>query len=211
MPKNIDHDEHRRELLGKCFDLFCLKGYSNVTMRGIARETGVSTGALYHYFPTKINILEQMFAWALETDIGEYVRRADKDIPLQEKVGNIVTYWYGRESYYRKLLLLAMDLYRNSPDAAIKVLNDFAEYYKGGIAQSLGINRRLSEVVFNYLLGCVAHTLLAPTQFEYEKEVVFVRDTLIFLLSTDSVNAAGAKAARDTPTARLLKTLISKD
>jgi hypothetical protein len=79
-----------------------------------------------------------------------------------------------------------MDLYRNSPEKAVKVFNDFAEYYKGGIAASLGTNKRLSEVVFNYLLGCVAHTLLAPNRFAYDEEVEFVKTTLILILSSGS-------------------------
>jgi AcrR family transcriptional regulator len=197
MPKSVDHERHRRELLGKCFDLFCRKGYSNVTMREIAREIGVSTGALYHYFPTKINILEQLFSWVLESDIGEYRRRADREAHPERKIGSIIEYWYGRQEYYRNLLLLATDLYRNSPESAEKIFGNFAEYYKVGIASSLGTNRRLSEITFNYLLGCVVHTLLAPDQFDYDGEVALVKDSLLYLLSNCGGARAGSIRAKD--------------
>ena len=53
MPKIVDRDRYRKELLNKCFDIFAEKGYSSVTMREIGSEIGVSTGTLYHYFPSK--------------------------------------------------------------------------------------------------------------------------------------------------------------
>jgi AcrR family transcriptional regulator len=51
MPKIVDHDQYRKELLSKCFDLFAEKGYGSITMRQIAEGLNVSTGTLYHYFP----------------------------------------------------------------------------------------------------------------------------------------------------------------
>ncbi|MGB6015410.1 MAG: helix-turn-helix domain-containing protein, partial [Nodosilinea sp.] len=48
MPKIVDHDQYRREILDQCFDLFAEKGYAALTMRQIAQELGVSTGTLYH-------------------------------------------------------------------------------------------------------------------------------------------------------------------
>ena len=57
MPKIVDHDEYRKELLERCFGIFSRKGFSNVTMREIVSEIGVSTGTLYHYFDTKEKII----------------------------------------------------------------------------------------------------------------------------------------------------------
>ena len=59
MPKIVDHEQYRKELLGKCFDLFAQKGYGSITMRQIAQGLGVSTGTLYHYFPSKQALFEQ--------------------------------------------------------------------------------------------------------------------------------------------------------
>jgi AcrR family transcriptional regulator len=37
MPKIVDHDLYRRELVSKCFDLFAEKGYGSITMRQISQ------------------------------------------------------------------------------------------------------------------------------------------------------------------------------
>ncbi|KAB8315245.1 TetR/AcrR family transcriptional regulator [Tolypothrix campylonemoides VB511288] len=60
MPKIVDHDQYRKELLSKCFYLFAEKGYASITMREIAQGIGISTGTLYHYFPTKEALFDQL-------------------------------------------------------------------------------------------------------------------------------------------------------
>jgi AcrR family transcriptional regulator len=58
MPKIIDHDAYRREIAEKAARVFSRHGYSSLGMRQIAKETGISKSALYHYFPGK----EELFA-----------------------------------------------------------------------------------------------------------------------------------------------------
>jgi len=69
MPKIVDHDQYRKVLLSQCFDLFATKGYGSVTMRQIAHSLGVSTGTLYHYFPSKAALFEQMIEALSQEDI----------------------------------------------------------------------------------------------------------------------------------------------
>lgn len=70
MPKIVDHEQYRKELLDKCFDLFALKGYDSITMRQIAEGLGVSTGTLYHYFPSKQILFEQLVQEICEQDLS---------------------------------------------------------------------------------------------------------------------------------------------
>lgn len=60
MPKIVNREQYRKELLRKCFDLFAQKGYATITTRQIAKELGVSTGTLYYYFPRKEDMFEQL-------------------------------------------------------------------------------------------------------------------------------------------------------
>ncbi|MEA5464934.1 helix-turn-helix domain-containing protein [Leptothoe sp. PORK10 BA2] len=53
MPKVVDSEEYRKELLHRSFDLFASRGYASVTTRQISKELGISTGAMYHYFSSK--------------------------------------------------------------------------------------------------------------------------------------------------------------
>ncbi|MEA5550377.1 TetR/AcrR family transcriptional regulator [Anabaena cylindrica UHCC 0172] len=69
MPKIVDHEQYRKELLGKCFDLFAEKGYGSITMRQIAQSLNVSTGTLYHYFPSKQALFEQLVEEITQQDV----------------------------------------------------------------------------------------------------------------------------------------------
>ena len=52
MPKTKS-DETRARILGAAMDLFRRRGFEETTMREIAGEAGVATGAAYYYFDSK--------------------------------------------------------------------------------------------------------------------------------------------------------------
>jgi AcrR family transcriptional regulator len=57
MPKDVDHDERREELVEAVWRVIARDGLEGATIRGIARETGWSSGVLAHYFTDKDDIL----------------------------------------------------------------------------------------------------------------------------------------------------------
>ena len=85
MPKIVDAEQYRQELLDKCFDLFAEKGYANVTTRQIAKELGVSTGTLYHYFPNKQALFEQLVEHISGQDI-DILQQIDKASSIPQRI-----------------------------------------------------------------------------------------------------------------------------
>ena len=57
MPKIVDHELRRQELLAATWRVIARTGIIGVTTREIAREAGVSTGVLAHYFADKEDLL----------------------------------------------------------------------------------------------------------------------------------------------------------
>ena len=57
MPKVVDHDERRSEVLGAVWRVIERDGIEHTTVRAIAREAGYSAGVLVHYFADKRDIL----------------------------------------------------------------------------------------------------------------------------------------------------------
>jgi AcrR family transcriptional regulator len=178
MPKIVDHDEYRKEILGKCFGLFSRKGYANVTMREIASEIGVSTGTLYHYFSTKEEILEQLFPFAAENNIGDYFQRSSGDLTAGEKLERISKFWLESEQLYKALMLLAIDLFRNNTGNSEQIFFAFAQRYTNAISEILDISGELSKMIFIYLLGLVFHSVLTPHGISYRDEIDFLRQLL---------------------------------
>src|SRR4051812_23927412 len=57
MPKDVNHDERREELLAAVWRVIARDGMERATIRTIAKETGWSSGVLAHYFADKDEIL----------------------------------------------------------------------------------------------------------------------------------------------------------
>jgi AcrR family transcriptional regulator len=57
MPKIVDHDERRREVLSAARRVIVRDGLDAATTRAIAKEAGYSNGVLAHYFTDKDEIL----------------------------------------------------------------------------------------------------------------------------------------------------------
>jgi AcrR family transcriptional regulator len=76
MPKVVDHDEYRKALLGQCLALFSAKGYDAITMRQLAQALQVSTGTLYHYFPSKEALFIQLVQELSRQDIQRFLAQA---------------------------------------------------------------------------------------------------------------------------------------
>jgi AcrR family transcriptional regulator len=57
MPKKVDHEARREELVLAAWRVIAARGIDEVTIREIARESGYSSGVLAHYFENKDDLL----------------------------------------------------------------------------------------------------------------------------------------------------------
>ncbi|WP_297006117.1 TetR/AcrR family transcriptional regulator [uncultured Corynebacterium sp.] len=70
MPKSVDHDLRRHEIIGSVWRLIADEGIDAVTTRRIADVTGYSNGLLRYYFPGKDSVITEAYRYVVEaTDI----------------------------------------------------------------------------------------------------------------------------------------------
>lgn len=50
-------EQRREEIISAAARLFCEKGYEGTSVRDIAREVGITEGLIYHYFPSKADLI----------------------------------------------------------------------------------------------------------------------------------------------------------
>ncbi|MFJ5306579.1 TetR/AcrR family transcriptional regulator [Streptomyces sp. NPDC088350] len=67
MPKIVDHEARRREIIEAVWALIARRGLDAVTMRDLAAEAGYANGALAGYFRNKDEILLAAFQHAFES------------------------------------------------------------------------------------------------------------------------------------------------
>jgi AcrR family transcriptional regulator len=66
MPKQVDHDERRREIGDAVCRVMATRGIDAVSLRHVAAEAGVSMGRVQHYFASKDDML--LFAFRQISD-----------------------------------------------------------------------------------------------------------------------------------------------
>jgi AcrR family transcriptional regulator len=76
MPKKVDHDARREELVLAAWRVIAARGIDEVTIREIARESGYSSGVLSHYFENKDDLL----AHALRLSHTRIRKRYDAEV-----------------------------------------------------------------------------------------------------------------------------------
>lgn len=66
MPKIIDRDARRREIVQSYLALVAREGMEAATTRRLAQELGMATGGLWHYFANFDEVIAQAFALVVE-------------------------------------------------------------------------------------------------------------------------------------------------
>ncbi len=61
-PSDNKYNTRKQELFAQITDLIKEVGYSNLTVRGICNNLGISTGTFYHYFPEKGDLALVLFS-----------------------------------------------------------------------------------------------------------------------------------------------------
>ncbi|MFY7807162.1 MAG: TetR/AcrR family transcriptional regulator [Limnoraphis robusta] len=154
MPKVVDADQYRKELLYQCFDLFAEKGYANVTTRQISKELGISTGALYHYFPSKESLFEQLVEELGHQDIQVLKGAVVAQKTLPERVKKLGELLLENREYLVKQAAIWMDFYQyrqGEPILANPVFRRIDQQYQQAMAEFLGISD-LSKARFVWVL-----------------------------------------------------------
>jgi len=67
--------------------LFTTRGFHHTPTARISREAGVSTGTLFHYFPDKNTLVDELYL-SIQREVAEAVRaRDDGALPTRERLG----------------------------------------------------------------------------------------------------------------------------
>ncbi len=129
--------DRRRAILDAAVRVFARQGFHACRVSDIADEAGVAYGLLYHYFPSKEEVLNTLFLerWGV---MLEMIREVDrKPVPVREKLGTIASF--------------IVDSYRHDPDLmkviiveVTRAANSFGQTHLGQIREAY---RLIGEIV----------------------------------------------------------------
>ncbi|MDB9468825.1 TetR/AcrR family transcriptional regulator [Dolichospermum circinale] len=187
MPKIVNHEQYRKELLGKCFDLFAEKGYAAITMRQISAGLKVSTGALYHYFPNKQALFEQLVEEISQQDIITVLtefRGKNNLLELMEALGQ---YLVRNEDYLIKWTYLWVDFCQHQ-DSKIMLTNSTVFKRANQRCQQLACDLLgvrdvvLASFVLSFVNGVVLEKLWGNENIDFSEQCQLLGEMIVAYL-----------------------------
>ncbi|MES2631333.1 MAG: TetR/AcrR family transcriptional regulator [Pseudomonadota bacterium] len=80
-----DYDDKRNAILGKAATLIARKGFDVATMMDVAQACGTSKSHLYHYFPSKEDLLYAIVHEHITQQAADLVRIVHLPLPAEER------------------------------------------------------------------------------------------------------------------------------
>jgi TetR/AcrR family transcriptional regulator, cholesterol catabolism regulator len=159
------YDRRRQEMVFAAAKEFARRGYDSTTMQDLAASMGLATGAVYHYFGSKEQLLIEICDQLMEPLLVRARELMRSDVPPGDKLRALVRMWVATVVRYRDHMLVfqqerhAIEAgpqwrgVRDSRKAFERLVADALEQAAAGA--SAGDDRRLALMA---LLGMVNHT-----------------------------------------------------
>ncbi len=181
MPRVVDHDQRRQELLERSFELFAREGYAGLSMRRIATELGTSTGTLYHYFDGKADLFAEMFRWIRNRDILELAATVPADIDREQRLVVLEGFVADHAEPMGHALRIALEFHREATGPADRaLLQETLREYRVAIEAQLGLDDPTAgSAVLSFILGILIHRVLDPDQVDVAAQVKLVELALV--------------------------------
>jgi AcrR family transcriptional regulator len=74
MPKIVDHNERKTQIVEATFDVIYHYGFEKTTLREIAKKAGLSLGSVQHFFPKQKDI----YTYAMDVIFQRFEQRMEK-------------------------------------------------------------------------------------------------------------------------------------
>jgi AcrR family transcriptional regulator len=197
MPKIVDRQARRSEILDTCFELFAKKGYAAIGMRQIAKELGFTTGTLYHYFPGKRAILGELFVLLPQRDIEEIGLELLPGATRQQRFHVLRRFLERRSDSLQKSLQIGLEARRVQPGPETEaLLKSTLEAYQSTLSGVLDLPPSFpGEVLLQFILGALIRRILDPAGFSWDRQLDFAEA----LIQAQGLGPAAGKGAGGMP------------
>ena len=159
MPRIIDHDARRRQILEDSLGLFSTQSYAGLGMPHLAKSLGVSTGTLYHYFPNKPLLFEAMLRHLAKDNVATAIGQLDPLMNREMRLAVVQAFMEAQSDRIRRVLWVAIDYRRTAGEAAEPLINEVLSVYRQALADHLaGGDLAKADLLLNYVIGVLVRS-----------------------------------------------------
>lgn len=182
MTKIVDHDQRRLLIAEATLRIIRQMGMKGATVRNIARESGLSLGALRHYFSTQDDLIDFSMRLVKERATVRINELVSIDMPLFQKVLRILLellptddnklaemeVWFAFTAHYRSSGTTYDAQHDGVQDLVERLLHSLKE--SGLLRPELDYTLE-TERLYAFIDGIALHALLDTKRVDYERIV----------------------------------------
>lgn len=201
MPKIVDHDAYRQELVEGAIELFSARGFGSVTMRQVASALGVSTGTVYHYFSSKKTLFEAAAQTVAERNaagaLEALVQASQSGAALPRvEVRDLMSFLLAHEEQQMRQFVVLIDYWRlhsaeERADLA-PVLYEAHYTYAQLVARLLGVrDQAVGELVLSVLFNILEMRWFHGPEFDFAPQLALLERLVTMCRLDETAEEAG--------------------
>ena len=182
MKKQRDPEKTKFEILDAAEKLFLEKGYDKTTIADIVGEIGMTKGAIYHHFKSKMDILESLFYYRATRNLENYKTGKNALEDLRNLFG------ISLQSHNTQAIVYSASLSLKSPEIVgkqffetLESADEIAAIIERGVVDG-SINtkypKEVSELILIYLNMRIGIFFDDFTKEEFMRKIYFTKDML---------------------------------
>lgn len=172
MPRKVDAQARREEVLERAFPLFAERGYHALGMRELAASLEVTTGLLYHYFENKPELFRQAVRARIEQQITRALTRLSGE---EDRLGGLLSFLAEEETELLQTLRVGLEYRHADPEAGL-FIHEMLDRYERSLAEHLGLEPATARHWVNLSLGVLTRRLLDPTAPDMQVQLQALTD-----------------------------------
>lgn len=192
MPKVVDHETYRCELIRASFDVVAKVGYGSLSMKELARNLNISTGLIYHYFENK----EEWFVSIVTHFSREVYEMLTREIPneasVEQKCALLVEHVDRHKELYANMIGVASDYVRlpaTEKEQGILELGFAADQIYEYLATLFETSESTARALLSLVVGVVVANRLDPRGVDVKEHLPHIRA----LVNSTALNHGKAK------------------
>lgn len=146
--RSEQYPEIQRNILKRAAAVFASVSYATSTISDLAHATGVSRGALYHYFPSK----EAILCGILDDHLQEFLAMVDE--AMQPSLSAV--------EQLRAVTKAIVEFNAHSPDEQVLLLNDLNQLAEDDRNRLKGLERQILDRLSDLLIRVDAAGKITP-------------------------------------------------
>lgn len=192
----------REAILDAATDLFAAQGVSSTTLANIAKEAGVTRGAVYWHFKNKDDLLLALKEYLFEpfVELEKNLEKPDENDPLGLLHKAYLKFFENMQEQPRILKLLRIFLTKYEHSASLEqVFLNKANCHLEGLTHveqvlSMAVEKKQLPATFNIRLGALAamsfmdglihNWVILPDTLSIENDIPLLIDSLMHMLKT---------------------------